>query len=317
MRAAKKSPEKFDESIRADEALAYKHYGFTPTEQIISVDDGLERVAVRLVTFGEAGDKPPILLLHGIASVNVIAAPLLSYLHDRQVIAIDWPGHGLSGERVLPISTSLRKHAVGVIRSVLDTLEIREADLIGHSLGAQFGMYAALELGSRIRRLVVLGAPGAGFLGVRPIPIMKILAVPGVGRLVLSIPVSDKAFRRNNEKSLGTGALDQLPAEMLTAGKQMSERVSFAPSVASYFRRLIRRGSVRSGVAMSLDDLSALAQPTLLVWGDDDVFMKPQAATESLAKIKGHHLVRIPNSGHAPWLQDAGRVGSAIADHLQ
>lgn len=305
-----------DALIRRQEAQAYAHYDLAPTVRTVPVDTTFGTVDVRLTTFGEPGAEPPVLLLHGIASVNVIAAPLLPFLGDRYVVAVDWPGHGLSGRAVVPRDADLRRHAVSVIRSVLNALDLPQVDVVGHSLGAQFAMYAAADLGDRVRRLVLLGAPGAGFLGVRPIPIMRALSVPGLGASLLAVPTSKKMFRRNNEQSLGKGALDGLPDDLLEAGRGMSRRTGFPASVSSFFRALIRRGTVRSGVAMPLDDLSALTQPVLLVWGDDDVFMRPEAARESIDAIKDSELVRVPAAGHAPWLQDLDRVGNAVAAHL-
>ena len=96
----------------------------------------------------------------------------------------------------------------------------------------------------------------------------------------------------------------------------MSNRRGFPPSIASFFRALIRRGKVRTGVAMPLNDLSALTQPVLIVWGDDDVFMKSQEAGTSVDAFKDRELVRVPAAGPAPWLQDLDRVGNALAGHL-
>jgi pimeloyl-ACP methyl ester carboxylesterase len=321
--------ERLDGEIRHNELLAYRHYGLTPTERFLSVattagvptsevsTSEVSTAEVRVLTFGEPNPGPPVLLLHGIASVNVIAAPLLTHLTDRRVIAVDWPGHGLSDESVLPVGAGVRAHAVGVIRSILDALDIAEVDIVGHSMGAQFGLYAASELGPRIRRLVTLGAPGAGFLGVRPIPMMRVLAVPHLGRLVLRVPMSPAAFVRNNEKALGAGALRDVPPPLLTAAKLIGERPGFAASIASYFRALVRLGSVRPGVAVPLEELATLEQPTMLVWGDDDVFMTTAVASASIAAIRDCHLIRVPHAGHAPWLQEPGLVGAAVAGHLR
>lgn len=305
-----------DDDIRTYETRAYEHYGCSPSEETISVDTEHGSTPVRLVTFGETNDKPPVLMLHGISSVSVLVAPLLPYLQGRQVVAVDWPGHGLSGRCVLPAGASLRGHATAVIRSVLDARGISATDIVGHSLGGQFALYAALGLGTRVRRVVLLGAPGAAFSGVRPVPIMRVLAVPGVGTLMLRIPQSPKAFRRNNEKMLGLGSLDHLPPDMLTAAHGMAARRGAAASVASFFRALISRGSVRRGVAVSVPDLTSLAQPVLNVWGDEDVFMRPAKATESFEAIPDHELVEVKSAGHAPWLQNLEQVGAAMADHL-
>lgn len=71
------------------------------------------------------------------------------------------PGTGYSRARaVFPNGTDLRRFAVSVMDSLMDKLGIHRVDLVGHSLGAQFSVYAALDLAAQVRRVVLLGAPG-------------------------------------------------------------------------------------------------------------------------------------------------------------
>jgi pimeloyl-ACP methyl ester carboxylesterase len=255
-------------------------------------------------------------LLHGIASSTVIAAPLIATLRDRRVIAIDWPGHGLSGPSIVPPGFAFRSYAVSVLRHLLDTLDLKEVDLVGHSMGAQFSIYAGLDLPDRVRRLALLGAPGASFAGVRPSAPMIALAVPKLGTRLLRIPMSPKAFLRNNEKMLVPGALRDVPTELLTAAHLMGLRVGYAPSVSSYFRALIRLATVRVAVTVSPAELAAIRQPTLFVWGDRDVFMRPSQGSEHIAAVPRATLVELHGIGHAPWLPSPEVVGQAVTSHL-
>jgi pimeloyl-ACP methyl ester carboxylesterase len=310
-------PADLEATIRAAELAAYSHYGLTPSEEVVHTPSPLGAVDIRIVNFGfRERRQPPVLLLHGIASVNVIAAPVIGVLGDRQVIAVDWPGHGLSGPSVLPPGTAFRSYAMSVLRALLDVLEIEEVDIVGHSMGAQFGLYAALDLPTRVRRLVLLGAPGASFAGARPNAAMVSLAVPGLGARLLRLPMSPAAFVRNNEKALGKGALRDVPLELITAAHLMTTRETYAASVASYFRALIRRAKVRLAVNLSPTELSMLRQPVLFVWGEQDVFMRPAQAAEHIAAIQHARLLSLPGAGHAPWLQQPEVVGRTVEKHL-
>jgi pimeloyl-ACP methyl ester carboxylesterase len=306
-----------DATIRAAEIAAYQHYGLAPTEQVVSIATPLGPVDIRLSLFGPQDSvDPPVLLLHGIASVNVIAAPIIASLADRRVIAVDWPGHGLSGRSVLPPGGAFRSYAMSVLRALLDTLDLTEVDVVGHSMGAQFALYAAIEMPTRVRRLVLLGAPGASFSGVRPNAVMIALAVPRLGERLLRVPLSPAAFVRNNEKSLGVGALRDVPASLVTAAHLVGSRTEFAPSVASYFRSLIKRTKVRTAVTISVFELATMRQPTLFVWGDEDVFMRPTQAAQYVAAAPNGRLIELPGAGHAPWLQYPEIVARSIGDHL-
>ena len=309
------SPAELDARIRSSEQQAYGAYGITGTERMVTVDSGSGPVRVRVMEFGVPNDRPTVLLLHGIASASVLAAPLLPFLRDRHVVALDWPGHGLSDPCLLAPSLDLRVHVAAVLRSVLDSLDATEVDVVGHSLGAQIALYASLDLGPRVRRVVLLGAPGAAFEGVKPVPVMRVLALPKVGQRVLSIPMSERQFQRSNDLTLGTGALRHADPALVATLKLIGARTSNAASIAGYFHALVR-WSVRPSVQLDTDALARIRQPVLLVWGDDDVFQRPVAAARSIVSIPDSRLVRIAGAGHAPWLQALDRTGSAIGEHL-
>ena len=314
-RQARRTLAELDREIVAAEDTAYAHHGVAREERYLDLDTGLGGVEVRVSVFGTQNHQPPVLLLHGIGSAQVLAAPLLPFLSDRQVIALDWPGHGLSQSCVLTPGHDMRAHASMVIASLLDALDVTACDLVGHSMGAQFGLYAALDLPERLRRLVLLGAPGAAFEGIRPLVAMKLLAVPRLGPALLSRPMSERAFDRFQDQALGAGALAATP-ELVPALRLLTARTANAAALASYFRAMIRHGAVRAGVALSAADLGHLIQPTLLVWGDHDVFLSPGTAARSIVALPDAHLVRVPGAGHAPWLQATQRVGNAVAQHL-
>ena len=313
----KARPDQIDDLIRTAERAAYARYGLAPRERIVELSTPRGPVAVRVTSFGpQHTEDPPVLVLHGIASVNVLAAQVIAALPKREVIAVDWPGHGLSGPDELPVGTVVRSYVTATLRALLDELRLREVDVVGHSMGAQFGLYAGLDMPDRIRRIVVLGAPGAAFAGIRPTPLMIALAVPGVGARLLRAPSSRKAFVRVSEKPLGGGALRGVPAELLTAAYLISRRPTYPRSVASYFRAMIRGRRVRPSAHVPNDELRSLRQPTLLAWGDEDIFLTPDEAATHIAALPNGKLLTLPGAGHAPWLQYPELVGCAVADHL-
>jgi len=239
-RTRRLAPAERDRRVREAERAAYAHFGAHPEELVLHGVGAAGRSDVRVLAFDREAAGRPVVLLHGIASVSVLAAPLLPYLGGRPVYAVDWPGHGLSGPGILSPDMAFRTYAVSALRSILDQLDLPEVDLVGHSLGAQISLYAGLDLGPRMRRLVLLGAPGASLAGTRPLPVMKLLAVPRLGEALLSVPLSERTFVRNNAMALGPGALDGLPGELVEAVFLLAGRTANAPSIASFFRGLIR-----------------------------------------------------------------------------
>ena len=299
--------------FRTAESALYEHYGLKHTERFIQLTD--PSIRIRVVDIGDDTTRPPILLLHGIASVTAAAIPLLPLLGGRRILAVDWPGHGLSDPLVVGAHTDLRAQVVSVIDAVLDDFAVESADVVAHSLGGQFALYYVLARSSRVRRLVLLGAPGAGFEGVQPVAAMRIMAIPGIGRGILSLPASPAAYKKNSEGMLGAGALDGYPDEVGDVGYYGSQREGFPPSLASFFRALITPFSVRKGVAVPRADLATITTPTLMVWGDKDVFLTPAHGRSNLDAIPGSQLL-VVDGGHAPWLNELELTGSTILKFL-
>lgn len=302
-----------DSRIRGVETALFDHYRLTPTERLLRLTG--PAVGVRVIDIGADRSHPPVLLLHGIASATAAAAPLLPFLAGRRVIALDWPGHGLSDPFVLQPG-GVPAHVRTVMDGVLDALGIDVVDLVGHSMGGQFGLHYALAEPARVRRLVLLGAPGAAFAEVRPTRIMRVLAVPGLGRALLRLPISPERFERNTEATLGAGVLAAQPAALGRVGYLASKRPGFARSVSSFFRAMLTpRGRVRLDVVVSSERLASITQPVLLLWGDHDVFLDPRTAAGSIAAIPHSHLHTMP-AGHAPWLQHLDECGEQLRDFL-
>jgi len=98
-----------------------------------------------------------VLALHGwldsAASFDLLA-PLLTGL---RIIAVDLPGHGLSGWRPPGLAYHLVDHIQDVVW-VLDALGWQTASVLGHSMGGGIGCLLAGAFPERIERLALLEA---------------------------------------------------------------------------------------------------------------------------------------------------------------
>lgn len=319
-------PAQLDARVRAAELTLAAHYGRTLVEHSITTASGS---TVRVVEYPVVGSsdaapvaatdaadrRPPILLLHGIAAVTATAVPLLAALADRRVLAVDWPGHGLSGAGVVPAGQSLRATTVEVLDEVLAFFHLDAVDIIGHSLGGQIALYFALAHPEWLRRLVLLGAPGAAFSQARPTFGMRVASIPGVGTALLGLSTSQRARDRAVDRLLGADALAGYPAEINEIGYLASQRAEFAPSVASLFRAMMTPVSARADVALTPRELAHLAVPTLIVWGVDDAILTPAHGRASAEAIPNVTILEVAG-GHAPWLNELTRVGDAVATFL-
>ena len=321
-------PAQLDARVRAAELTLAKHYGRTLVEHVIQLEGGYSpetmtpKLRLRIVEYPAVAPPnpaavtlPPILLLHGAGSNTALLLPLLAALGDRRILAIDWPGHGLSGVDVIDSDDDLRRYLVTVVGLAFDMFDLSEVDIIGHSLGGQAALYFAVAEPHKVRKLVLLGAPGAAFSQARATFGMRVASIPGLGTALLGLSTSQRARDRGVDRLLGAHALDGYPAELSEIGYLASQRAEFAPSVASLFRAMMTPLSARADAALTPRELAHLAVPTLIVWGVDDAILTPAHGRASAEAIPNVTILEIAG-GHAPWLNALTRVGEAVSAFL-
>ena len=101
--------------------------------------------------------------------------PLLA--RDRRVLALDLPGHGLSGR---PDATYDLTWYARVVAEWLDVLDLRDVDLVGHSFGGGVAQSVLLERRERIRRVALVASGGLGRRVGLPV---RLMSMPGVVEL--------------------------------------------------------------------------------------------------------------------------------------
>jgi len=122
------------------------------------------------IAYREAGEGPPVLLIHGFASnidVNWGDTGWISTLADagHRVIALDNRGHGASAKLYESANYAAPEMAEDA-RRLLDHLDVGEADVMGYSMGARIAAFLAIGHPARVRRLVLAGLAGNMIEGV-------------------------------------------------------------------------------------------------------------------------------------------------------
>ncbi len=168
-------------------------------------------LAVRVL---EAGDGPPLLLVHGSGMSASTWAPLLPHLAGYRLIAFDLPGFGLS-DAFDYAGRSLRAHAVAQLTSLLDALALERVPVIGTSLGGMWALRLAVDAPERITALASLGVPAVALPGMRGDPAFTALSTPGLRQLVARIGSPSVAVTR---RALARGAIGSGAAELAPEG---------------------------------------------------------------------------------------------------
>ena len=128
-----------------------------PTSTFVS----LRGCRYHLLRWGSpSASQPPLVLAHGWMDVAaswqfMVDALSEDFLGDRQIIAFDWRGYGLTESP--PTDSYWFPDYLGDLDALLDVLSPeRPIDLVGHSMGGNVVMMYAGVRPARIRRLVNL-----------------------------------------------------------------------------------------------------------------------------------------------------------------
>lgn len=185
------------------------------------------------------GTGEPLLLLHGgLGSIDMFG-PILPHLAaNRQVIGVDLHGHGRTnlGEREISIIDMGDDLAI-----LLDELGYKQVDALGYSLGAGVAFRLAVQHPDRVRRLALVSA---GYSSDAFYP--EILAQQG---------------------QMGAAA-----AEFMKETPMYQSYVAIAPNPDDFPRLLDRIGEAMSKDFDWAEDVKKLTMPTMLVYGDSDMY---------------------------------------------
>lgn len=122
---------------------------FVTRQLDVDAGDGLR---LRVVS---GGTGAPLLLLHGFTGSAHTWASLCTSLGDRFTVhAVDLPGHGGSSAPDDPARYALGSLA-GDLARVLDVLDVRQAAVLGYSLGGRAALRFALDHPARVSALVL------------------------------------------------------------------------------------------------------------------------------------------------------------------
>jgi len=108
--------------------------------------------------FGDENDEL-VLCLHGWLDNAASFVPLLPYLKGKRVIAIDWPGHGLSSHR----SADAHYHFIDYVYDLLLLWEKShwpKIDIVAHSMGGMISSAFAAAFPEKVKSLTLLDSIG-------------------------------------------------------------------------------------------------------------------------------------------------------------
>jgi pimeloyl-ACP methyl ester carboxylesterase len=286
-----------------------------PSAPIDTVDaDG---VRLRYIA---VGNGPTVVLLHTLRTQLDMFQKIVPELAARfRVIALDLPGHGWSD---MPDARYDADYFVDRVATALDRLQVRNAVIIGESIGGSIALLLAARDHPGVRAVVAINpydyAAGRGLrrssllanviFGLLNVPILG----PTVNRL-RSLPVVSRILQG------GVRRKGAIPAELAREIHLVANRPGQARAIAALVRHWRTWEAARV-------EYSAIRRPVLLLYGDHDWSLDRERAADA-RDIPGAELHLIFNAGHflaldapeevlaevVPWLGKLGATGGGQA----
>jgi sigma-B regulation protein RsbQ len=247
--------------------------------------DILRRHGVRVIGHG----KPPLLLCNGFGCNQGVWHYLTTALAvQHQVILFDYVGSGASDISAYDPQkyATMGAYAQDVVE-ICQALNLQQATLVGHSVGATIAMLAAIAAPQHFANVVLL-APSPYYLneptyygGFERADMLQVLATMDEDYQEWTAAFADLLMGPTNASSLGEELARFFCETDSTVAKQFA-RVAF--------------------LADNRADVGRLTLPTLVVQCTDDVAGPAEVGAYLLNHLPQAQLVTLATTGHCPHL---------------
>lgn len=238
------------------------------------------------VYYEEHGEGKPLLLLHGWGGVvNSWLPAIQDFARTRRVVALDFPGHGLSSEP--PEVWGVPEYAqmtAGLIRA----LGIEGCDVMAHSFGGRVALVLSATQPALVGRLVLTGVPG--------------LASPKTPR---------QKLRGRVYKALRTLADNDLSRKLLGDARVDAVREALQNRFGSADYRALKTQRMRATFSRIVSQdlspyLSQIRASALLIWGAQDTAAPLWMAQRMEKEMCDAGLVVFEDCAHFAYLDRYG-----------
>lgn len=223
-------------------------------------------------------DKPTVMFVHGASLDHTVwTLPARHFArHGWNVLAIDLPGHGMSGGQPL---TKIPLYADWLC-ALLDAVGIEQTALVGHSMGSLVTLDCAARHPDRTRALVLVGT-----------------AVP--------MPVTDHllnaAFENDHD------AIDMLTAWGHSPAAHFGGNETPGMWMIGGLMRLFERAkpgtlyndlNACNDYTNGIETAERISCPTMFILGEHDMLTPKRSALELAKHISNSKTVVLPKTGH-------------------
>jgi pimeloyl-ACP methyl ester carboxylesterase len=231
-----------------------------------------------LIEIVDRGSGRPLLFLHPGIGIDP-AAPVLDRLAaGARLIAPSHPGFGRSA---LPRGFTTIDDLAYFYLDLMDTLDLRDAIVVGVSLGAWIAAEIATKSTARIARLVLADAVG-----------IRVSEDPEVSDIadVFAMPEKDFVALAFRDPAKGTRDPAAPEAALVAQARNLEATARFAWSPYMHDPKLKGR-------------LHRVDVPTLVLWGAQDRIVTPDYGRAYAAALPDARFALIEQAGHFPHIE--------------
>jgi len=238
------------------------------------------------IAYFVTGQGEPILFLHGITTYSFIWRNIVPLLEKKyQIIGLDLPGCGTSGKNIEE-SYSIKNQAA-LINSFLEKTGFSKVHLVGHDVGGGIAQIVAVNFPEKLFSLTLINSVAYDFWPVQPIiairtPVIRQLAMAALDMGALRLVIKRGLHQTKN-------FTDELLGYFLEPLKTKEGRKAFLHFAASLDN---------NNLVEIEDKLLQLKIPTLIIRGEEDLYLSETISEKLANTIPDAKLVRIPNAGH-------------------
>ena len=271
---------------------------------------------IRVAYVDEGKGEQTLIFIHGLGSYLPAWQKNIEVLKaDYRCIALDLPGYPKSSKGDYPYDMTF---FASVVLEMIETLNLKNPVLVGHSMGGQVAITAVLKSPEVLTKLILVDPAGIEVFSETEAMILKSVLTPAG---IKNTPVDQ--IKKNFDVNFATGVT---PEDALF---MYNDRLYMRDTEKEYDHYC---NMIPKCVAGMLDEpvferLKSIKTPTLIFFGKQDYlihnkYLHPDLTTEKVAQtaksqIANSQLFMIDNAGHFAMWDNAEMVNSKIQIFLE
>lgn len=236
--------------------------------------------------FVEEGEGEPLILLHGLFGALSNFADLIEYFRPKYKVVVP----------MLPLfELDIFHTTVGGLQKFvyrfIESMNYNNIHLLGNSLGGHVALVHVLKHPERIKSLILTGSSG--------------LFENGMG----------DTYPKRGDYEYIRKKTEMTFYDPATATKELVDEVFEITNNRIKVIKIIAlaKSAIRNNLG---EELNQIQQPTLLIWGNNDIITPPFVAREFNKMIPHSELFFLDKCGHAPMMEVPQEFNSILEKFL-